>query len=149
MKEGVDFIGVGIGAVIINRDRKFFLAQRGPKTRNERGKWETPGGGVRFGETMSRAVIREMREEYNIKVEILEQLLAKDHIILDEHQHWVAVSYLCRLISGEPTILEKHKCSQIGWFTLDEAEALPLTIATVPDVAELKRRYSKGLPNLY
>lgn len=33
MKKGVDYIGVGAGALIFNTDGKVFLAQRGPKTR--------------------------------------------------------------------------------------------------------------------
>lgn len=149
MKEGIDYPGVGVGAAIINRDRKLFLAQRGEMAKNERGKWEVPGGSLKFGERMAETAVREMEEEYGIEVEVVEHLRTKDHIIPKENQHWVAVSYLCRLIRGEPTILEKHKCSRIGWFTLKEAETLPFTIAAVEDIAELTRRFPQGLPNLY
>ncbi len=36
MIRGVDYVGVGIGAVIVNSDGKILLAKRGPKARNER-----------------------------------------------------------------------------------------------------------------
>lgn len=45
MKKGVDFIGVGVGAAIFNKDRKLLLGLRGKEAQNERGKWEIPGGG--------------------------------------------------------------------------------------------------------
>jgi len=48
--KGVDYIGVGIGAVLINKEGKIFLSKRGKKARNERGKWEMPGGGLKFDE---------------------------------------------------------------------------------------------------
>ena len=63
MKKGVDYIGVGVGAAIFNREGKLFLTLRGKKAKNERGKWEIPGGGVEFGETFEQALKRELKEE--------------------------------------------------------------------------------------
>jgi len=48
MKKGIDYIGVGAGAVIFSREGKVFLAKRGTEAGNESGKWEFPGGGVDF-----------------------------------------------------------------------------------------------------
>jgi len=42
MKRGIDYIGVGVGAIIINERRELFLAQRGPLAKNERSLWEIP-----------------------------------------------------------------------------------------------------------
>ncbi|MDO8524700.1 MAG: hypothetical protein Q7R99_03655 [bacterium] len=42
MKRGVDYIGVGAGAIIFNNEGKVFIAQRGPGARNESGKWDFP-----------------------------------------------------------------------------------------------------------
>lgn len=149
MKEGVDYVGVGVGAAIINQDRKLFLALRGQACRNERGKWETPGGKLEFGDTMEGTIVREMLEEYGFTVEVVDQLHAYDHIIKDERQHWVAVSYICRIKQGEPVIMETEKCAEIGWFTLDEADKLPLSLTGQRDIAGLRTRYPDGLPNLY
>jgi 8-oxo-dGTP pyrophosphatase MutT (NUDIX family) len=43
---------VGVGAIILNPDKKIFLSQRGPEANNERGKWEGPGGSVGLGEKL-------------------------------------------------------------------------------------------------
>jgi 8-oxo-dGTP diphosphatase len=116
MKRGIDYIGVGVGAIIVNDLGQLFLSLRGPLSRNERGLWEFPGGAVEFGEKLADALQREIDEEYGMEIEICQLLDVVDHILPDEGQHWVSPSYICRLKSGTPTIREPGKCSQIGWF---------------------------------
>jgi ADP-ribose pyrophosphatase YjhB (NUDIX family) len=57
MMKGIDYIGVGVGAVILNKRGEIFLAMRGKEARNEQYKWEFPGGSVEFGENLEDAVI--------------------------------------------------------------------------------------------
>ena len=117
MKRGVDYIGVGVGAIIVDEQGRLFLARRGPKAKNERGLWEFPGGSVELGERLVDALRREIREEYGVEIEVGEQLDVVDHILSDEGQHWVSPTFICRIASGEPVIREPEKCSEIGWFS--------------------------------
>lgn len=149
MRKGIDYIGVGVGAAIINREGKLFITLRGKKAKNERGKWEIPGGSVEFGETLKETLKREVQEEYGFKIEIVELLDVCDHIIPEEKQHWVSPTFICRIKSGTPKILEPEKCEAIEWFTLEEASKLPLSIVTEHDIKILKKRFPHGLPNLY
>lgn len=121
MQRGVDYIGVGVGAVIVDEAGRLFLARRGPHARNERGLWEFPGGSVEFGETLAGALRREMYEEYGVEIAVLELLDVVDHILPEEGQHWVSPSFVCRILSGEPEIREPQKCTEIGWFLPEEA----------------------------
>lgn len=130
MKKGVDYIGVGVGALIVNDEGKLFLAKRGREVRNETGKWEFPGGGVEFGDTLEATLKREIMEEYGFEIEPIQLLDVCDHIISDEHQHWVSPSYICRVISGTPKILEPHKCDEIGWFSTDEIRKMQLSLVS-------------------
>jgi 8-oxo-dGTP diphosphatase len=123
LKRGVDYIGVGVGALIVDDQGRLFLARRGPAAKNERGLWEFPGGSVEFGERLAEALQREMREEYGIQIAVGELLDVVDHILPEEGQHWVSPSYVCRIVSGEPVIREPAKCTQIGWFFPDDAPA--------------------------
>lgn len=116
MKRGVDYIGVGVGAIIVDEQGRLFLARRGPKAKNERGLWEFPGGSVEVGERLADALRREIREEYGVEIEVGELLDVVDHILPDEGQHWVSPTFICRIASGEPVIREPEKCSAIGWF---------------------------------
>lgn len=130
MRKGIDYIGVGAGAVIVNPEGKLFLAKRGREARNERHKWEFPGGSVEFGERLEDALIREIREEYGISIKVLQLLDVVDHIIPQEHQHWVSPSYVCEIVGGIPRILETHKCEDIRWFDPDAIPVEELTIAS-------------------
>jgi 8-oxo-dGTP diphosphatase len=117
MKRGIDYIGVGVGAVIENERGEIFLAKRGPLAKNERGLWEFPGGSVEFGERLAAALRREIREEYGMEIEVGSLLDVVDHILPEEGQHWVSPTYICKQVMGsEPRILEPGKCTEIGWF---------------------------------
>jgi 8-oxo-dGTP diphosphatase len=120
MKRGIDYIGVGVGAIITNESGQLFLARRGPLAKNERGLWEFPGGSVEWGERLTDALRREIREEYGVEIEVGPLIDVVDHILPDEGQHWVSPSYLCRITAGQPEILEPGKCSEIGWFFPDQ-----------------------------
>ena len=120
MQRGIDYIGVGVGAVLVDDEGRLFLARRGPQAKNERGLYEFPGGSVEFGETLAQALVREMREEYGIEIAVGELLDVVDHILPQEGQHWVSPTYVCTILSGKPRILEPAKCSEIGWFRPDE-----------------------------
>lgn len=143
MKRGIDYIGVGVGAAIFNTEGKLFITQRGAKAKNEKGKWEIPGGSVEFGETFEQAIKREIKEELGIEIIVLELLGVCDHIIPDEKQHWVSPTYICKITKGIPKILESEKCSAIGWFSLVDAEKLDLSIVTKYDISLLKKKYPK------
>jgi len=139
MQRGVDYIGVGVGAIIVDEQECLFLARRGPQAKNERGLWEFPGGAVEFGERLADALKREMREEYGIEIEVGELLDVADHILPDEGQHWVSPSFICTLTSGEPAIREKAKCSEIAWFVLDDIPD-DLTQVTRANLAHYRAR---------
>lgn len=124
MKPGIDYIGVGTGAFIINDDGKILLTRRGVNARNQVGKWEAPGGKVEFGETAKQTILREAKEELNIDIHIDALLGFVDDIIEEEKQHWAGPTWLASIISGIPTIMEPDMCDGMDWFTVEEAEKL-------------------------
>jgi 8-oxo-dGTP diphosphatase len=124
MKRGIDYIGVGVGAVIVNEQGEIFLARRGPLAKNERGLWEFPGGSVEFGERLADALRREIREEYGMEIEVGPLLDVVDHILPEEGQHWVSPTYICKpALGSRPRILEPGKCTDIGWFAVGNTPA--------------------------
>lgn len=137
MKPGHDFPGVSVGASIFNDQKELFLSKRSKNATNERGCWEKPGGKVDFGETLQAAIKREIREEYGVELELLEQLPAQNHLLPDEGQHWVPTCFIARIKSGEPKIMEPDKCDAIGWFSLAKLPQ-PLSVITKLDLQALK-----------
>lgn len=138
VRVGIDCIGVGVGALILNEENKVLLALRSQKAKNERGKWEIPGGTVEFGETLEAALHREVMEEFCVTVSIVKRFNIVDHILPEEHQHWVAQTFLCHIVSGEPKNCEPEKCDKVGWFSVAEAEQLPLSVVTQDDIKILR-----------
>lgn len=139
-KAGIDYIGVGVGAAIMNTQGEILLALRSQQAKNERGKWEIPGGAVEFGETLEQAIQREVREELGVDITVGELLEVCSHIIPEEKQHWVSPTYLCTITSGDPVNQEPAKCDRIGWFSLSKALELPLSIVTKHDIEHLLKR---------
>ena len=145
MKKGKDYIGVGIGAVIFNKDGKMFLSKRGGKAQNEKGKWESPGGALEFGESFEETIIREIKEEFDFIVEPIEILQPFNHLIPEEKQHWIALAFICTVKEGKPKILEPEKSVEIGWFTFQEMEKMDLTLPARKRLKQIKKKYPKGL----
>lgn len=140
MKPGIDYIGVSVGALIVNEKGELFLTKRGQHATNERGTWEIPGGKVQFGETLQDAVKREMKEEYGVDIILEYQFPAQNHLIPEEKQHWVPTCFLCKIVGDKkPRIMEPDKCDEIGWFAFDALPS-PLSIITRIDIAQYQKK---------
>jgi ADP-ribose pyrophosphatase len=114
---GRDYIGVGVGAVLVQRGAILLLRRvKDP----EAGCWGIQGGAVEFGESIADAVRREMREELDVEVAILALLGVTDHILPHERIHWVSPVFSVRVISGIPRNAEPHKHSELRWFQIDQ-----------------------------
>ena len=144
MKIGKDYIGVGCGALIINEHGQTLLLKRTSETKSNAGQWSKPGGTVEFGETVQEAIIREIKEELDVTIHLLDFLGYTDHIIPEEDKHWVAFHYLAKIVKGEPCNMEPTKHEEIRWFGFDE---LPedLTITTREPI----EKYLAGLNKIW
>ena len=139
MKKGIDYIGVSVGALIFNNEGQVLLSKRSKNSRNEKGCWEAPGGSVDFGEKLEDAVKREIIEEFGIKIEVIRQLPAHDHILSKEKQHWVASCFVCKYTKEKaPKIMEPEKCDGVGWFDLNKMPK-PLSLATKMDLEKYEK----------
>jgi ADP-ribose pyrophosphatase len=119
LKAGRDYIGVGVGAVIIEDGAVLLLKRRKPP---EAGSWSIPGGRVEFGETVEAAIAREVKEELGCDATIIRPLGVTNHIVQDEGSHWVSPRFLVE-ISGEPRNLEPTVHDDMQWFSLLELPA--------------------------
>ena len=133
---GIDYIGVGCGAFILNDEKKLLLQQRNKAP--EKGFWSIPGGKLEMFETFEEAVKREVKEETGVEIQIIALLGICDHIIENEKSHWVSPSYLCKITRGEPCIMEPVKHLDMQWFSLDN---LPenITITTKNAIENYKK----------
>lgn len=140
MKIGKDYIGVGVGAFILNENNELLLQKRAVPA--EKDHWCIPGGRLEMFETLEHAVSREVKEETDLDIRVIRLMGICDHIIQEENLHWVAMSYLCKIESGLPKIMEPDKASDMKWFDLNN---LPdkLTITTKKALADYKKILNK------
>jgi 8-oxo-dGTP diphosphatase len=104
---------VGVGAVIVD-NRRVLLVKRG--TEPARGRWSIPGGLIELGESLSQAVVREVREETGLHVEPIELVEILDRIHRDGDRvryHYVIADYLCRVVGG--TLLAASDADAVRW----------------------------------
>jgi len=147
MQKGVDFIGVGTGALIFNNKGKVLISKRGIKAHNKVGKWDFPGGSVEFGEKCEDAIKREIKEEFGIDIEIVELLEVVNHIIPEEKQHWISPSYIAKYISGNAKIMEPDKIEEIKWVDISEIDINWLSQPSKSNFIKYKEIYGNKPPN--
>ena len=122
MKKGIDYIGVGVVFFCHDGKGNFILSKRTNKTRDEHGRWDPGGGGVNFGESVSSALKREIKEEYCTDILKAEFLGYRDVVRIDQEKrktHWLAIDYKVLVDSKKVKIGEPKKTGEIGWFTFN------------------------------
>lgn len=95
-------ISIGVGAVIF-RGSNVLLIKRGKAP--FKGEWSIPGGGLEFGERVRDAVIREVREETGVEIDIIGLIDVFDAIAPADDQprsHMVLIDYVAEWTFGEP-----------------------------------------------
>ncbi len=140
MKPGIDYIGVGVGAMIVNEENKVLMLLRAKNSRNEANKWSFPGGQVEFGEKLEDAIKREVKEEIGCEVEVKRLLKVVDHIIAKDKQHWCNPIFKAKIVKGKIVNKEPEKVEKIEWFSLKQLpENLAINIqALFNDIKEGK-----------
>ena len=105
---------INVAAAIITKDNKYFIAKRN-KNKHLGGFYEFPGGKQDVNETLQQTVIREIKEELNIHVQVGNKL-GEEHYKDDKinvHLHY----FFCKIISGN-IILNEHEDS--AWISKEE-----------------------------
>ncbi|MEM7017700.1 MAG: NUDIX domain-containing protein [Pseudomonadota bacterium] len=92
------------------------------------GFWTLPGGGVEFGEAPDNAMVREIKEETSLSVEPagVAGIDSKMIELPNEAHHGIRIIYFVKNISGELAYEIDGTTDMCAWFSLNEAQDLPL-----------------------
>ena len=130
-REYPDAPRVGVGAVILDRDR-VLLVKRGQAP--SLGKWSIPGGLVHLGESIADAVRREVLEECGVRIRILDLCGVIDrvrHAPADGaadarvHYHYVIIDYVASIESGAPRA--GSDAAEVRWVPVRDVAAYDTT----------------------
>lgn len=117
---------VGVGALMIENG-KLLLIRRGAKP--GRGRWSIPGGLVELGEQVQDAVVREVKEECGLDIEVERLMDVFDSITRDEkgriQYQFVVVNFLAKIEGG--ILKNADDVLEAKWVPLNEVEKYNLT----------------------
>ena len=94
---------VQVAAALIWKDNKFMICQR-PAHKTNALLWEFVGGKAETGESIEDALIRECREELDVKVKVNDVFYEVDHTYPDITIHLTLFN--AEIVEGEPKMLE-------------------------------------------
>jgi 8-oxo-dGTP diphosphatase len=120
-------------AAVIHLKGKVICVRRGPNVQEFiSDKWEFPGGKVEVGESREEALVREIREELSVEIEVSEFFMTVEHTYPDFHLTMHV--FKCVLDQGEIT-LNEHVA--LKWLSVDELDQLDWAAADIPVVKSL------------
>jgi ADP-ribose pyrophosphatase YjhB (NUDIX family) len=127
--------GVAVGAVILVEEGPrpaVVLIQRARPP--AQGSWTLPGGRVAHGERLEDALVREVREETGLEVEVVRLVEVVE--ILEPPHHYVVLDYLARLARpGGGTLVAGDDAADVRIVPVDELAAFSVTEAVARVVA--------------
>ena len=95
------------------------------------GKWEFPGGKLELNELPEEALNREIKEELNIKIRIVEALPVAEHAYVPEKIIQL-IPYRCAILGNEKPSATEH--SELRWVKKEQLLQLDWAAADVPIV---------------
>jgi 8-oxo-dGTP pyrophosphatase MutT (NUDIX family) len=130
----------GVSAIILTAEG--LLLQR----RSDNGLWGLPGGSVEPGESVTQAVVREVREETGLEVVPLRLIgvySAPEHGQIVTYPdgnviHYISSSFECRVVAGALAL--NHESLELGWFDPERLPAEMVPMHRVRIVDALARR---------
>lgn len=118
---------INVVAAIIIKDNKIFATQRGYGEFKDG--WEFPGGKVELGEAPENAIVRDIKEELDTVIEVIEYF---DTVEYDyPNFHLSMKCYICTVVSGKLELLEHEAAKWLDKDSLDSVAWLPADLGLV------------------
>lgn len=116
--------GLTVRGIIKNENNEILIVKRHPKSRTDPEMWELPGGKVEKGEFFTDALIREIKEETNLDVNVRDfaEAIQNDY----SHKRTVQIMMYLDVTGGEVKISEEHT----DWMWADIEKIRTLDVST-------------------
>lgn len=122
-----DMKTIRVVAAVIRNENKIFATERGYG--ELKGQWEFPGGKIEPDETPQQALVREIQEELDVKIEVGDLL---DTIEYDYPSFHLSMDcFWCIVTNGEITLKEAADARWLGQDELYSVNWLPADIELI------------------
>jgi len=118
---------VTVSAGVIEYQGKILIAQR-KKTKSLGGFWEFPGGKIEAGETGEQALAREIKEEFDIQIQVGEHLTKVSYDYPDFH----LTMFVYRATWNGEGKIQICDHEQYKWVDLEELKNFDFPPADIP-----------------
>lgn len=123
---------IKVAAAIIIDEDKVFATQRGYGEFKDG--WEFPGGKIEEGETGEKAIIREIEEELETKIQVQEKI---DTVEYDYPNFHISMEcFICKIEEGN-LVLKEHEAAK--WLKKDELYSVDWLPADIGLIEKIKR----------
>ncbi len=122
---------IEVVAAVIKHNNEIFTTRRGYG--DFENMWEFPGGKVEPGETQAEALIREIKEELELDIEVSDYLTTVDYDY--PKFHLTMHCYMCNINGGK---LHLNAHNDAKWVALENLDGLKWVPADVFVVEKLK-----------
>lgn len=130
---------IEVVAAVIVKDGTILATQRGYG--EFKGKWEFPGGKVEKGENLEQAIIREIKEETNADINVIEYISTIEYDY--STFHLTMHNYLCELLDNNPEFVyhdnEALEHENMVWLDLNDLDHLDWLPADILVINDLKK----------
>lgn len=121
---------------ILEHEGKVLVARRGPSMRMA-GFWEFPGGKVEPNESVEAALVREIKEELGLEIEVGVALPVSDW---DSGKRLIRLlPFVCRLLRGELHLLEHDAIEWVAPNVLMDRNWAPADIPVVQHFLKMQQ----------
>ena len=123
---------IRVVAAIIIENGKVFATQRGYGEFKDG--WEFPGGKIEPNETPEVAIVREIKEELDTEVEVVELLNTVEYDYPNFHLSMDC--FICKIKSGDLVLKEHEAAKWLTKETLGSVEWLPADLGLVGEIVK-------------
>ena len=114
-------------AIVLNSKGQLLALRRSKTDIRRPGQWDLPGGMLDAGETLEHGVMREIKEEADIRVNEVRPLYCytdKTHWVDDNGSHEINVIRIFYVahISSNDSVALSHEHDEYAWLSFEEAK---------------------------
>jgi 8-oxo-dGTP diphosphatase len=107
---------VAVVGVVKLWDNRILLLKRNVQRRTSPGKWQSPSGFMKEGESAEEAVLREIKEETSLDGTIIRS--GNSFEVVDEWGRWIIVPFLIS-VTSENVVIDPREHSDFKWLVAD------------------------------
>ena len=133
MTEPLKHPRIRVAAVIVENDELLLVRHE----KNGVAYWMLPGGGVDYGESLSDALARELREELCITATVGPLLFANDSIAPKGGRHIVNLYFEATIVRGRPALGIDERIVDVAFHPIPELTQIPLRPDFAPALVSL------------